>query len=134
MPHASEATKGQPSEPLAKRVAHLVSERASESEPAVAESEVAKIARHMYARDGETTSPRDAIQLARQHGKIIRVRHPQTREPYLCPSTATAAAWALGENATVDDARKAAAREAQTTARQPVIAAYNAATELIADE
>jgi len=116
-PHASDATKGAPSKSLAKRIVHLVEERARPDQPAVAESEVATIAQHSYSRDGATTSPREAIAIARTQGDILRVRHPTTDRAYLAPVTVDAALWTLGPDATADDARAAARHEAETSSR-----------------
>jgi len=127
-PHESDATKGAPSMPLARRLVHLVNERVREDQPAVAESEVATIAQHLYARDGATTSPREAILIARREGDLMRLRHPTTGRPYLAPVTADAAIWTLGPDPTPDAARAAATHEAEFgRARQGHIAAWNQA-------
>jgi len=126
-PHASDATEGAPSKSLAKRIVHLVDERARPDQPAVAESEVATIAHHIYARDGATTSPREAIAIARTQGEVMRVRHPTTDRPYLGPVAVDTAVWTLGPDATADDARAAAGHEAETSSRQGHIGVWNRA-------
>jgi len=129
----TQPTKGAAALPLSRRVIHLVKERASPSEPAVALTEVVKIARHMHARDAATTEPDEAVKIALRNADIMLVASPHDGRRYLGPVSARTAVWALGADATPDDARAAAQAEAEGQARRELIGVWNAAAAELAD-
>jgi len=123
----SQPTKGAAAQPLSRRVIHLVKERASPSEPAVALTEVVKITRHMHARDAATTDADEAVKIALRNGDIMLVTSPHDARRYLGPVSKRTALWSLGDDATRDDARANAQAEAEGSARRELIAVWNAA-------
>jgi len=121
----TEASKGAPSKPLAKRVVHLVDERVRADQPAVALTEVVTIARHLYARDAATTSPAEAVEIALANGDLMLVRKPTTGRRYLGPVDIATARFAVGDDVTVDRVREFARQEAEGRGRREVIAVWN---------
>lgn len=130
----TDATRGQPSKPLAKRVVHLVDERTRGDQPAVALTEVVTIARHLYARDAATTGPAEAVEIALRNGDLMLVRHPTTGRRYLGPVDIATARFALGDDPTPARVREIVRHEAEGRGRQEVVAVWNqAAADLRGD-
>jgi len=121
----TEASKGGPSKPLAKRVVYLVDERVRPDQPAVALTEVVTIARHLYARDAATTGPAEAVEIALANGDLMLVRKPTTGRRYLGPVDIATARFAVGDDVTVDRVREFARQEAEGRGRREVIAVWN---------
>jgi len=132
MPTGSDATKGAPSKPLARRVVALVKHRSDERTPGVALVEATSIVGRMRARDGDRRSAVEAVQLAIDTGDVMLVGAPTNGERYLTPPTVEAALWSLGDDATAQDARGVAAAEAESDEPQrAIVGAFNrAAAEL----
>jgi len=129
----TEATKGGPSKPLAKRVVHLVDERVRADQPAVALTEVVTIARHLHARDAATTSPAEAVEIALRNGDLMLVRHPATGRRYLGPVDIATARFALGDDPAPARVREIVRHEAEGRGRREVVAVWNQAAADLRD-